>query len=77
MSPSIQPISSLIGANAKLANAVPVICCIVLSVNIIRDSLKGTNAVTEPPTLKLPAPLPDVKSLSNNGPVKETTSPLP
>jgi hypothetical protein len=69
--------SSLIGCSLKSAKTLPVICCIVLSVKIIRDSLNGIKPVTDPPTLKLPPPLPDVKSLSNSGPVKVTISALP
>ena len=77
LSPSIHPMSSLIGASAKLDSDVPDICCIVLSVNIISDSLNTIRPVTLPPTLKLPPPFPEVKSLSNNGPVNVTTSALP
>ena len=77
VSPSIHPMSSLIGFKVKSDSVLPDICCIVLSVNITRVSLKGINPVIEPPTLKLPPPLPEVKSLSNKGPVKVTTSALP
>ena len=77
VSPSIHPMSSLIGFIAKSVNVLPDICCIVLSVKTIKDSLKGINPVTEPPTLKLPPPLLEVKSLSNSRPVKVTISALP
>ena len=77
VSPSIQPMSRVIGSSNQLAKPVPVNLKIDFSVKIISCSLNTANPVILSPIRMLPAASPASKFVSKKGAVKVNKSALP